>query len=125
LSVERALERSRNDLEAARHLLQGGFGAQAVSRTYYSAFHAAEAALLVLGETRSKHSGVVAAFGQLVVRQGGFDEGTGRTLRSLFERRQDADYAGAQFADEEAEAAIADAERFVTSVEEWIAGRTA
>jgi len=32
----------------------------------------------VLGE------GVAAAFGPLVVRHGGFDEGIGRTLRSLF-----------------------------------------
>lgn len=123
MSVERALRRSRADLEAARHLGDGGFGPQAVSRAYYAVFHAAEAALLSLGETRSKHAGVVAAFGQLVVSPGGFDGETARVLRSLFERRHDADNAGASFSEAETEAAIADAERFVEAVEAWLAER--
>src|SRR5204863_1243270 len=86
------LARSRNDLDAARLLAERGFGAQAVSRAYFAAFHAAEAALGRLGETRSKHAGVLSAFGRLVVLHGGFDEETGRLLRSLFERRNEADY---------------------------------
>src|SRR5436190_8466483 len=62
------LSRSRRDLDAARHLASGGFFGQSVSRAYYAAFLAAEDALLALGEARSKHSGVIAAFGQRVVR---------------------------------------------------------
>jgi len=61
------LRRSRQELEAARYLAGGGFAPQAVSRAYYAAFFAAEEALLALGETRSKHSGVLAAFEKLVV----------------------------------------------------------
>ena len=91
---EPALARSRQELRAARLLSGGGFGAQAVSRAYYAAFYAPEEALLALGETRSKHSGVLSAFGRLVVREGGLDEAMGQVLRSLFERRNDADYAG-------------------------------
>lgn len=121
--VERALERSRDDLEAARHLAAGNFSRQAASRSYYAAFHAAEAVLLSLGETRSKHSGVVAAFGQLVVRQGGFDAEVARLLRSLYDRRNQADYSGAALPVEEAEGAVADAETFVRAVEGWLAER--
>ena len=61
--VAALLHRSRTELDAARVLLSAGFGDQAISRAYYGAFYAAEAALLSLGETRSKHSGVLAAFG--------------------------------------------------------------
>jgi uncharacterized protein (UPF0332 family) len=121
--IEAVLERGNDDLAAAGHLAKAGFSAQAVSRTYYAAFHAAEAALLALGETRSKHSGVVAAFGRLVVRGGGFDEEVGRLLRSLFERRNEADYGGITATQEAADAAIRDAERFVGAVEAWLVSR--
>jgi hypothetical protein len=106
-------------------LLAGGFPAQAVSRGYYAVFHAAESALLALEETRSKHSGVVAAFGQLVVRGGGFDEETAKTLRSLFERRNAADYLDVPLAPEDAANALNEAGRFIDAVDTWVAARRA
>lgn len=115
-----ALARSRQELDAARVLIREGFGEQAISRAYFAAFFAAEAALLVLGETRSKHSGVISAFGNRVVREGGLDETVGRLLRSLFERRNQADYGSASLTIEEAEVALRDAEQFVDAVAGWI-----
>jgi uncharacterized protein (UPF0332 family) len=82
------LARAHDELDAARLLATGGFGAQAISRAYFAAFYAAEAALLSVGETRSKHAGVIAAFGQLVVRQTSFAADDGRLLRSLFRSRR-------------------------------------
>ena len=119
--TEGQLARSRRELAAAQLLASGGFAGQAISRAYFAAFFAAEAALLTLGETRSKHSGVISSFGKLVIRAGGFDEATGRLLRSLFERRNEADYLSADAPAEEADAAIRDAERFVDAVESWLA----
>jgi uncharacterized protein len=116
-----ALARSRREIEAARLLAEGDFAAQAISRAYYAAFYAAEEALGSLGESRSKHSGVVAAFGKLVVREGGLEEKMGRILRSLFEQRNDADYGEAEVARQDAELAIGDAEHFVNAVESWFA----
>ena len=113
--------RSRRELAAAKLLASGGFAGQAISRAYFAAFFAAEAVLLTLGETRSKHSGVISAFGKLVIREGGFDEATGRLLRSLFERRNEADYLSADAPVEEADTAIRDAERFVEAVDSWLA----
>lgn len=118
-----ALTRSRQEIEAARLLAEGGFGAQAVSRAYYAAFYAAEHALASLGQSRSKHSGVIAAFGKLVIRAGGLEEETGRILRSLFEQRNAADYGEALPSPEDAEHAIADAQRFVDAVESWLRER--
>jgi uncharacterized protein (UPF0332 family) len=116
-----ALARSRREIEAARLLADGDFAAQAISRAYYAAFYAAEEALGSLGESRSKHSGVVAAFGKLVVREGGLDERMGRILRSLFEQRNGADYGEAEVSRDDAELAIGDAEGFVNAVESWLA----
>jgi uncharacterized protein (UPF0332 family) len=118
------LEKGRLDLEAARTLLRGGYKAQAISRAYYAAFYAAEAALLRIGETRSKHAGVISAFRKRVVKEGGVDPDLGAALASLFRLRLDADYGPGPLNAAQAEGAIADAERFVSGVEAWLAGRS-
>lgn len=114
------LARSRRELRAARFLAGGGFPAEAVSRAYYAAFHAAEAALLALGESRSKHSGVHAAFSQWLVAPGLIDADVARLLRSLFDRRDQADHGGPDVPAEPAAKAIADAEAVVSAVEAWL-----
>lgn len=95
---------------------------QADSRAYYAAFYAAEAALLALGEARSKHSGLMAAFGRLVVKEGGFDAELWRSYRDLFELRNVADY---EWLDSPPSAAdpLQVATPFVDAVEAWIAER--
>lgn len=118
--VEEGFARARTDLAAAALLTDNGFGAQAVSRAYYAAFYAAEAALSHLGETRAKHSGVVSAIGHLLVRDRGVDERAGRLLRSLFERRSQADYGLADVSDEEARRAVSDAETVVGIIAAWL-----
>ena len=115
------LERCWEELAAARLLAGKGFEAQAVSRAYFAAFFAAEAALMALGETRSKHAGVVSAFVHLLIRGGQLDEEIGRLLRSLFERRNEADCSPVDVPAEEADAAIRDAERVVSAVKTWLA----
>lgn len=125
LSRARAeLPNSRQELGAALLLAEKGYGRQAISQAYFAAFYAAEAALALLGETRSKHAGVIAAFGKLVVREGGLSEEEGRLLRSLFERRNEADYTGSEPPEEESLAAVRDAERFVEALETWIGERS-
>jgi uncharacterized protein (UPF0332 family) len=118
------LEKGRLDLEAARTLIRAGYQAQAISRAYYAAFYAAEAALLRLGETRSKHAGVISGFRKRVVKEGGVDPDLGAALASLFRLRLDADYGPGPFTLAQAEGAIADAERFVLGVGAWLAGRS-
>jgi uncharacterized protein (UPF0332 family) len=117
--VARLVSQSDEELAAARRLSTGGFHRQAASRAYYAAFYAAEAALLSIGEFRSKHSGVVSAFGQHVVKRGGMDPENGRLIRGLFASRGEADY-GAGTTEEEATAAIEDARRFVAAVRDWL-----
>lgn len=120
---EEGLRRARQELAAAELLAGHGFSAQAVSRAYYAAFYAAETALLELGESRAKHSGVVSAFGQLLIRDGQLDEQAGRLLRSLFERRSQADYELAPVPAEEAARAVNDARLVVDAVGPWLTER--
>lgn len=114
------MARARDEIRAARLLAGAGLGAAAVSRSYYAAFYAAEAALQAIGETRSKHSGVVSALGQLAVKQLGLDPQAGRLLRSLFDRRSQADYGLAEVPQVEADRAADDAEHVVTLIDLWI-----
>ena len=115
------LVKARTELGAARALIADGFAAQSIVHSYYAAFFAAEGALLVLGETRSKHAGVISAFGQLLVKPGGVDRAIGSILRQLFELRNDAVYDAAEVENVVASSAIADAERFVAAVDAWSA----
>lgn len=117
---DEGISRARQELAAAQLLAENGFPAQAVSRAYYAAFYSAEAALLSFGETRAKHSGVVSAFGRLLVRGRGVEEEAGRLLRSLFERRAQADYEVVDVPIEEAHQAVADAAVVVETVERWL-----
>ena len=114
------LERSRHELAAARLLADNGFPAQAISRAYYAAFYAAEAALLGVGEVRSKHAGVIAAVGRLLVGDEGLDPDAGRLLRSLFERRSRADYESEAVPAAEGTQAISDATRVVDVIAAWL-----
>jgi uncharacterized protein (UPF0332 family) len=119
----KALARAGRELGAARTLADSGFSEQAVSRAYFACFYAAEAALLLLGETRSRHSGVISAFSKLVVKEGGLDPGAGATLRSLFEDRNQADYRFLEAPPETAESAISRASGFVDAVKDWLRKR--
>ncbi|MGH2747903.1 MAG: HEPN domain-containing protein [Actinomycetota bacterium] len=120
---ERALNRARDDLGAANHLRASGHAPQACSRAYFAAFYAASAALSLLGETRTKHSGVLSAFHDKVIRDGGFDTETGRMLGWLFDLRNTADYRWDPVAASDAEEAFERASRFVGAVEQWIRSR--
>ena len=124
--AEARLERARRELAAIRLLADAGFATQAVARAYYAAFYAAEAALRAVGQSRSKHAGVIAAFGRHVIKDGGMDRGHGIVLRTLFDRRNVADYDEQEDASAaDAKAALADAMALVDAVAEWLDSRDA
>lgn len=115
-----SIERARRDLDAARLLLDQGFFDRAVSSAYYATFHAATTALLTVGERRRTHGGVVGAFGQKIVVDGGLEPRHGRAINVLLELRVAADYAEDEASAEIAERAVEDADQFVNAVTSWI-----
>ena len=121
------IARAREEIDAATLLLDNGFTTQALSRAFHGAYHAAETALLVLGETRGDFSDVVSAFVRRVVRERALDPESGRLLRSLFNQSLLADHGYEPVPATEAGAAIAAATTVVVEVEKWLAdpGRSA
>ena len=115
------LRRCRDELRAAHVLLDAGLPSQAVGRAYLAGYHAACAALLELGDLPATRSGIVSAFGRQLVAERGFDHQVGRVLRRLFDDRADIDYGLVEAPPARADAAVADAERFVDAVELWLA----
>lgn len=65
---QKLLEKANRSLQAARELNSKGFPDFAASRVYYSMFYIATAFLEADGLSYSKHSAVIAAFGERFAR---------------------------------------------------------
>jgi uncharacterized protein (UPF0332 family) len=85
-------ERAERSLQAAKDLAARGYYDIAASRAYYAAFYAATAVLLCTGLAFNKHSGVIAAVHQHLVKPGKLDQQQGKALNLLFELRGVGDY---------------------------------
>lgn len=113
------LERGREEIRAAKVLLEAGLPSQAVSRACAAAVNAAQAALWAVGETPSTSAGVVAAFSRRMVADD-HDPEPARALRKLFEDRNDVDHAHATASSEQAADAIAAAQGVVAAATRFI-----
>lgn len=90
--IEEYLALANEDLAAARDNLRFGHLRAAVSRAYYAMFYATTALLGSRGLWRSKHQGLIAAFGEHFVKPGVIEAQYGRILHDAFEARLDSDY---------------------------------
>jgi len=111
------MEKAEKTLKDAEILLKAGSYFGSVNRSYYGAFYAARA-LLVLKELDSpKHSGVIALFNQHFVKEEFVSKDLGRILNQLFERRSESDYKDERvFSKEEAEDTLIKAKTFVDGI---------
>jgi uncharacterized protein len=108
-------------LATAKKLLADGDYDDAVSRAYYSAFHAASGVLLSEGLTAETHSGLVNLFGMHFVKSGKFEKKIGKYLSNLKEERESGDYEVFSAVDqEEAKVALKEAEVFVEETEKYL-----
>lgn len=90
--VQRRLAKAAEFVQAARLLLDEGFGDSAADRAYYAMFYAVEALLAARELTYSSHGAVHGAFGRLFAKTGEFDPRYHRWLLQAFEGRQSATY---------------------------------
>ena len=86
------LEKAEQSLEAARLLARKDYPDFAVSRAYYAMFYAAQALLLSKGLSFSKHSAVIAAFGQHFAKPGHLPAEFHRYLIEAHDSRNVGDY---------------------------------
>lgn len=115
------LERVDEELRATRKLIEDGLYRIACSRAYYAAFLMTTAVLLTLDVTRTKHSGVEAAFHEQFIKSGRVEPEYGRLYALLRKTREDSDYNDKAIASEEmARQRLADAERFVARLTQYL-----
>jgi len=118
------LEMAGEMLQDARVLKEhGGSPVSIVNRAYYSVFYAALALLVTADVEPSKHSGVLAKFDELFVRQGIFPKEMSRMLHRAFDMRQAGDYQKSRvITEEQALEVLASAEKFIKAIEAKLAG---
>ncbi|MBM3745968.1 MAG: HEPN domain-containing protein [Acidobacteria bacterium] len=113
------LARGQRTLDAAKLLRERGYLEEALSRSYYAMFYAARALLAGEGLSFSKHSAVIAAFGQHFAKPGRVPAEYHYHLRSAQDFRLSGDYDLEYTAgQEEVQEQIARAERFLALAQE-------
>jgi uncharacterized protein (UPF0332 family) len=107
-------------LEVAALNLSEDFHGSAVNRAYYAIFYAANALLATQGLTRSKHSGVIAAFRERFVKTGLIEVEYSDLYGRVMENRHVSDYEIEVPVERQVAArALDDAQRFVERVEQF------
>jgi uncharacterized protein (UPF0332 family) len=119
--VRSYLAKARDKVRVARVLRDRREWEDAVSRAYYAAFHAAQAALLTEGQRADTHRGLVILFGLLLVKTGKFERRWGKFLANLKDDREASDYDPLSYVDDAtAHRAVREAEEFVAQVERYV-----
>ena len=85
-------ERSSEELENAKAMLESGKFKLALNRSYYSIFHGMRAVNVLDEFDSSKHSGVIAHFNQYPVKTGDFSKEASKIIQTSSEMREHADY---------------------------------
>jgi len=113
-------------LESAREMLRdaqlleknGGSPVSIVNRAYYAVFYASLALLVTVDEEPNKHSGVLAKFDELFVRQDIFPKEMSKIIHHAFDMRQAGDYQKSRvITEEQAVDVLNSAEDFVKAIE--------
>lgn len=86
------IAKSRESILIANQLYQQAHYNDAASKAYYGVFHSLQAALLILGLSFSKHSGVIAAFNKEFILGGFFPKDFSQKITRLYRDRLIGDY---------------------------------
>ncbi len=120
--VDGYLDKAGEKLRVAELLLKQKEFEDAISRAYYAAFHAAQAALLTEGLTASTHQGIVNLFGLHFVKTGKFEKKMGRFLSNLKDDRENCDYEIYSSVDADvAQNAVQEARQFLSAIQQYLA----
>lgn len=111
--------KARSKLEAAKRLFSDGFFEDAVSRAYYSMYHAAKACLILEDSSPRTHAGVISEFGRLFVVTGKVESSLGKALSAAKEDLEDSDYeVYSKINSKEVKKVLKEAEDFINVAEE-------
>lgn len=115
------LDQAEEELNASYVLFEKEFYREAISRAYYSMFHATQA-LLILKEIYPKsHKGVIQKFGEEFVKSGLLEKKMGYILSQAETMRLKADYdVGVKITKEECEEILDNCEFFIKKIKDAI-----
>ena len=115
------LIKAKESYAAAKLLLSEGFHGFAASRAYYTMFYVAQAFLEGEEMAFSKHSAVIAAFGQHFAHTGRVPTEFHRYLRDAMDARHEGDYATrTRISEQQAAEHLQRAEKFLELAERII-----
>ena len=115
------LDQAVEEFEAANLLFEEEYLREAVSRAYYSMFHASQALLFIKKVYPKSHKGVIQKFGEEFVKSGLLEKKMGYILAQAETMRLKADYdVGLKITKEECEEILDNCEYFISKVKEMI-----
>ena len=119
------MNKAHRTIASATLLLADGDTDGVCNRAYYAMFDAAHGALLRVNAdfnpaTTKTHTGLIAAFGEQVMKCGKLSAELGRTLNQVERVRLLADYTGEDVDPERAEWTIDRVENFITAVAAFV-----
>ena len=121
-NLELELERATTALRAAQVCFDAGLWDDAVSRSYYAAYHTVQAVVFTAGLEARTHEGLHDLFFLHFIRPGLFPRRLARLVASLQKYREQADYSRAiRFDEDGAREAVANAREVHDSLRAWLA----
>ena len=119
--VQGLIEKAKESSKVARNLAKDGHYDFAASRGYYAMFYVAEALLAHLGQSYSKHSAVISAFGREYAKSGKFDAKFHQRLIDAQDLRHTGDYGIEEHVSKKQAQAVCDwADEFIAAAEAFL-----
>ena len=119
--IQALINKAKDSLGAAKALVADGYNDFAASRAYYAMFYIAEAMLLQLGLSYSKHSAVISAFGREYTKTGIMDPKFHRRLIDAQDFRNIGDYGiDAHISEDDANSVCDWASEFIEQAKDFL-----
>lgn len=114
-------ESAGDDLGSACLLLKDGKFKASVNRSYYAIFHALRSVTALDQFDSSKHSGIIAYFNRIYVKNNVFDKSISKLIDTAFRLREKADYQDfVIISKEQAQEQLAKAEQVINMLEPYL-----
>ncbi len=115
------MERAKEMLVASEENLKMNQFRTSLNRSYYGVFHAMRAANILEGFDSSKHSGVIAFFNKVYLKEDRMDRKLSQIIKDTLYLREKSDYDDFFIASrEEAEIQLKNAKIFVKAVSDYL-----
>ena len=119
--VQALIEKAKESAEVARNLANEKHYDFAASRAYYAMFYVAEALLAHLGQSYSKHSAVISAFGREYAKTRKLDAKFHQRLIDAQDLRHTGDYGIEEHVSKKQAQAVCEwADDFITAAEAFL-----